>query len=355
MTLPLAGITIVEAQSPECPLALRLASALAGRLAADLGATVVKVEPPGGDPVRHLPPLVGDESALFAFLNAGKRSVALSEDEAGRTALDHLTRRADAMIVDGGLQRARAEAAVCTPTVVLSLFGPHAADADRGSEFTVLARSGLLDIVGDPAREPLRLGGHQVAYAAGLAAYTGLVAALPGAAGPAADIVQVSLLDTAIWLNWKSAATAAAFGTVTTRAGRRANWPVVRCADGWIALVYQDADWPALCDLVGDPRLRDARFATQPGRVANALDFVAIVEQGFAGLTRRQIKQVALERRLPLGPVWELGDVLVDPQLLARNFFATVQRADGASMTMPRAPVIWNGRVFAPGAVPAAP
>jgi crotonobetainyl-CoA:carnitine CoA-transferase CaiB-like acyl-CoA transferase len=71
------------------------------------------------------------------------------------------------------------------------------------------------------------------------------------------------------------------------------------------------------------------------------------------GTTSEQLAHVALERRLPLGPVWDVGELLTDPQLLARQFFAAVTLAGGAAVTIPRVPVIWNGNVFAPGAVPA--
>ncbi|HUN46023.1 MAG TPA: CoA transferase, partial [Stellaceae bacterium] len=198
---PLAGITVVEALSADCPLALRLSAALAGRIAADLGARVVKLEPAEGDPVRRLPPFAtGGCSALFAFLNAGKQSVRDDPVPAAR-----LIERADAALVDERRdERART-------SVVLSMLAPDlpgAAGAGPQSEFSLMALGGLLDIVGDPARQPLRLGGHQLAYSAGLAAYAGLVAGL--LRRPAAETARVSLLDVAVWINWKSAASVAA-------------------------------------------------------------------------------------------------------------------------------------------------
>ncbi|MEJ1979137.1 MAG: CoA transferase [Acetobacteraceae bacterium] len=213
MIRPLSGITIVQVASEECGLGLRLSAALAGRIAADLGATVVLVEPPEGDPLRHVPPMVGDTSALFAFLSAGKRSVVLPP---AADALERLLGGAAALITDAGLARQEALIAVLgsrlspglrRAAVMLTMLGANAPVDDAVSEFTVMALGGLLDIVGEPDRQPLRLGGHQAAYAAGLAAYTGLAAALcspaPGGDSDEPEIVRVSMLETVIWLNWK--------------------------------------------------------------------------------------------------------------------------------------------------------
>ena len=65
MIRPLDGITVVEAVGDDCCLALRLSAALAGRVVADLGAEVVKIEPPTGDPLRRMPPMVGGTGALL--------------------------------------------------------------------------------------------------------------------------------------------------------------------------------------------------------------------------------------------------------------------------------------------------
>lgn len=83
--LPLAGLVVLEIGNPQAPICVRLATSLAGKIAADLGARVIKLEPSGGDPVRRQPPLLsrGDapvRSALFEFLNAGKSSLVLPDD-----------------------------------------------------------------------------------------------------------------------------------------------------------------------------------------------------------------------------------------------------------------------------------
>lgn len=336
---PLAGTTIVEALSVDCPLALRLAASFAGRIAADLGAIVVKLEPAEGDPVRSLPPFdKAGSSTLFAFLNAGKRSVLDTPDIAAR-----VTGAADAILRD----RARHVPSGEPADVVLSMIGER--ETGPHTEFTILALGGLLDIVGDPARQPLRLGGHQLAYSAGLAAYTGLVSGL--FRRPERETVRVSLLEVAVWINWKSVANVTAMGKLSTRAGRAAEWSVVRCKDGYLALVHQPADWEALRQLCGDARLDDPRFADPPARAKNAAALADIVESAVGHLTRAELQTRAMASRMPLGAVWEIKDLLQDPQVISRDFLA-LATAGGSTMLMPRLPVLWNEGAFAPGAVP---
>jgi crotonobetainyl-CoA:carnitine CoA-transferase CaiB-like acyl-CoA transferase len=234
---------------------------------------------------------------------------------------------------------------------LLSMLGRNAPSDVPASEFTVLALGGVLNLVGEPDRQPLRLGGHQVAYAAGLSAFTGLVGAL---CGTAAEVVHVSLLENAVWLNWKNVATAEGGGEVPSRAGRGSDWPIVRCADGWVALVYRDENWPVMRELTGnDPRLADPALGKLNARHARAAEIASIVEEHFARLTRAQLRELSLRRKLPLGPVLTPGEALQDPHHLAREFFATVRLNARQTVTVPRLPVLWSGEAFIPGDVPA--
>src|SRR5437773_1823775 len=100
--LPLERFTLLEVNDRNVPLCLRLATSLAAKIAADLGADVLKIEPPGGDPSRCAPPfLPHGESALFQFLNTSKRSLVLDlVTDAGRSALARLLDQADAVLFE---------------------------------------------------------------------------------------------------------------------------------------------------------------------------------------------------------------------------------------------------------------
>lgn len=297
---------------------------------------MIVLEALGGDPLRAMPPFMprGD-SAVFAFLAAGKQSVVDTPAVAAR-----LLAAADVVLSDVGRGDLPSDGAARIKLAMLEgdLAGPQ-------SEFTIMALGGLLDMVGEPDEAPLRLGGHQLAYAGGLSAYTALISAL--LQRPRAVEATVSLLEVAVWLNWKSAASAALMGTVTTRAGRTAEWPLLRCADGYVALVYMPTDWPALCALCNDERLNDARFDSPAGRRTHAAALADIVEQTFIRLTRQELQELAMARRLPLGPVWNVSDLHSDPQVIGRDFLDAV-------LGLPRLPVLWNGFAFPVGAAPAA-
>ena len=232
------------------------------------------------------------------------------------------------------------------------MLGGDAATQIPASEFTVLALGGVLNMIGEPDREPLRLGGHQAAYAAGLSAFTGLVAALCGAARATPEVVRVSLLETAVWLNWKNVATVATGGEAPGRTGRAADWPVLRCADGWVALVYQDADWPAIRELANnDPRLADPAFATAAGRRSRAGEIASIIERYLANMTRAE------------STIWRCAAACRSAPSSARriswtirisspaNFSRRSRRVMDTASRLPL-PVLWNGAGFAPGGVP---
>lgn len=357
---PLADFTVVEVNAAGMPACLRLAASLATRIAADLGATVIKLEPPGGDPVRRLPPLLprgpeAERSALFQFLNGGKRSVVLDVTApAGRDAAILLAGKADAVVFEspcsiGPALRAAAPAAIEVAAFAADMDLPHR----PASEFTVAALAGLLHMVGEPERPPLRLGGHQIPYAAGLTAFTSLTASLAARRqGRIAPAIRVSLTEVAQWVNWKAASAAHAGGQSPGREGRQSEFQIVACADGHVAVVFTATQWPPLRTLIGDPRLADDRFATRAGRRRHIDALYEILVPWFAGRTRADIQRLAQTRGVPFGPVFSPAELLEAEQYRARDFLATVHHHTLGSLRMPRLPVQWNGRSFTPTAAP---
>lgn len=352
---PLADVTLIESLAGDPPLCLRLACGLAGRIAADLGARVIVLEPAAGDPVRGLGPWVvppqGQRiSALHAFLSCGKsllRLPARRTDEALRTLLGG---RVDGVLAAGGdpaIELARGMGVDAVQVVGFPVEGPGT-DAPL-TEFGVFAWSGMLDMIGDPAREPLRLGGHQASYAAGMSAFTAMMALLAGRqAGRAADVARVSLIETLAWVNWKAVSAAQATGRSPSRRGAKAEFQVMRCQDGWIALVFTVTQYDALVRLIGDPVLSDPRFATRAGRTEHAEAFIAALAPWFAARRRDDIYREAQALGVPLGPVLDAGELLNDPQHLARAFVASVVHPDAGALRVPRLPVRWGTRDLVP-------
>ena len=147
--LPLSRFTVIEVNDAGVPLPLRLAASLAGKIAADLGATVLKIEPPGGDPLRAAPPLLpGGESALFHFLNTSKKSLVLDlGGERGRATLAGLLDKADACLFEEPSQTAELLRASRATPIEIAPFPVGMDPAIPYSEFTLMALGGLLGFV----------------------------------------------------------------------------------------------------------------------------------------------------------------------------------------------------------------
>jgi crotonobetainyl-CoA:carnitine CoA-transferase CaiB-like acyl-CoA transferase len=365
-TLPLQRFTVVEVNDravndKDVPLCLRLAVSLAGKIAADLGATVLKIEPPGGDPVRRAPPMLGatgSESALFQFLNTSKRSLVLDlATQEGRAALSKLLDTAHAVLFEEPASiAALARAGRATPIEVAAFPLEMEAGRRAVSEFTILALGGLLHMVGEPERKPLRLGGHQASYAAGLTAFTGLATALAARdAGRPAPSVRVSLTEVMQWVNWKAASGAEATGESPGREGKQSEFQIVPCRDGHVAVVYTVTQWPATRTLIGDPRLDDPKFATRAGRRRNIAGLYEIILPWFADKTRAEIQQQAQSKGVPFGPVFSPAELLATEQYVARGFLADVAHPTLGRLRLPQLPVQWNGRSFAPRPAPELP
>jgi crotonobetainyl-CoA:carnitine CoA-transferase CaiB-like acyl-CoA transferase len=355
-SLPLARFTIVEVNAPNVAPCLRLATSLAGKIAADLGADVLKIEPPGGDAVRRMPPLLPTgESALFHFLNTSKRSLVLDLDsDVGRARLRALLDRADAILFEEpGAVAALARGARATPIEIAAFPVEMDAASRPVSELALQALGGLMHMIGEPVRKPLKLGGHQASYAAGLTAFTGLAAALAARdAGHRAPAVRVSLAEVLQWVNWKAASGAAATGKSPGREGRSSEFQTVPCRDGHVAVVYTVTQWPALRRLIADPRLEDPRFATRAGRRQHIAALYDILTPWFADKTRDEIGRTAQAKGVPFGPIFTPAELLANEQYLARSFLAEMTHPTAGRLLMPQLPVQWDGRSFAPRPAP---
>lgn len=349
--LPLAGRTVVEIVSQLSSEVVHRAVALAGRIAADLGADVVRLVPAGGDPLAHAAPLMLDgagasASAADAFLNGGKR----------RLAAGAIPASADAVLFDAAMPIPRAFAQVPVRVAVATgvpadLGGPETSVTD----VAILALSGLLDLVGDPDAAPVPFGGHQAAGVAGLAAFSGMMAALAAQAAGAtkSETVHVSAVEACLWSNWKSFAERLYLGRGPTRQGHHAEWQALECADGFAAFVYLEKDWPAVCRLIGDARLTTPPFNTQAGRRADMAGLIEIVKPWYRRHTRAEIYARARALGLPIAPVLSVGEVIEDGQFAAQSFFAAPAGGNPpAAGRVPTIPTRWNGRRFPPRARP---
>ncbi len=294
---PLAGILVADCSTV-------LAGPFCTMLLADLGAEVIKVEPPDGDGTRGWgPPWVGDEAAgtrtaaYYLAVNRNKRSIRLDlKRPAGSEVLRRLLARADVLVENfrpGGLARLGFDEATLealNPRLVhlaISGFGPSGPDADRpGYDFVVQAMAGLMSITGFPDEEggrPTKVGVAVSDVVTGLAGAVAVLAALvgrdrPGDRTPAAGLgqrIDVSLFASTLALLVNQAQNAFVTGRPP---GRRGNahpnivpYETFATADGDLALaVGSERQWRRFCEAIGRPELADdPRFRTNGDRVRN--------------------------------------------------------------------------------------
>ena len=350
--MPLADLVVLEAPRPDAPRVHRLALALAGKMAAELGARVIKAVPPGGDPLHRVPVLPWEQDrnpqALARFLDNSKSlhtTVSTSAGDADGYAM--LAAEANVILTDDPVIQEELSSATGSRKVVCALASFPAGSALNDvpvSEITLLALSGILDIVGDPEREPLMLGGHQAGYAGGLAMFSAMMTGVARLENQGVgDFFDVNIWDVLAWVNWKNVASSYFKpGEKTTREGAAAEWRVVKAKDGWIALVFNQRDWPSLANMIGGALLEDPGLATRSGRAAQRAEYMSVVEAWCRQRTREQIYRQAQEARIPIGPVVEPYEMPDDPHFAARQVITESLDSGFGAFRSPALPVRWN-------------
>jgi crotonobetainyl-CoA:carnitine CoA-transferase CaiB-like acyl-CoA transferase len=306
-----------------------------GRILAALGHHVIKCEPPDGDPLRRREPLDSTGVGLaFTALNADKHSmIADPSDPRGRARISELLHRADLLITD--LNPAAAEAVGLGAseitrrwpglvTVSITPFGLTGDWANRDGD-SLLAESygGLASMIGQNGGRPLSLGGEQAAHAAAATGLLGAMLALHrrGRTGGDGDLVDVALCDVAAYMDWKSDIGFAVTRRVPSRVDASSRpWRMIRAADGWIGVIFQPDQWPALVKLVGDHSLADPRLGSDKTRRAAPEAWWPAIERWAAVRPKEQIYHHAQQLGLPFGYCADVADLATSRQLRARGF-----------------------------------
>lgn len=335
----LRDVIVIEETTEATPFWAVLAIGLAGRLAADFGAQVVRVCE-GTDPLSEERADPGRKAhashlrALRRFLCHGKiNGAAPAPSDPGRSRHHvRLIYQGDADAAD----RFADESSNATGKTVVFVEDAASGGGERSpaSEFTIAAKSGLLDIVGRSDARPLMLGGHQIAYSTGLSGFLAAVALLHG---DDLDRAEVSALGAALWINWKSLAAAAQGRPIPRRSAESGKWRTAPCADGHVALVYFDRDWPTLGKMTGDPVIQALAAERAWTDRNNLTELERRLETWVSSRTREEIAAASKSFGLALGAVWTPAELLADPQYRARNFFTTAD--DNKDEMRPRLPL----------------
>ena len=148
-----------------------------------------------------------------------------------------------------------------------------------------------------------------------------------------------------MWVNWKAIAGVDGAGKSPTRQGSQSEFQVVRCLDGWIAVVFSVTQFEDLRDLVNSPSLHHPKFATREGRLKHMRELYRYLVPWFAVRTRAEVYHEAQRRGVPLGPVCTPADLITDPQNVARGFIVPLADAQVSGARVPRLPVLWSSHI----------
>lgn len=347
----LSGITVIE-------LGQVIAGTFGGVILADLGAEVIKVEPPRGDTARNpnIAPLEG-ESAIHLFMNRGKKSVVLDlKDSRGRELFYRLVTQADAVIDNfrpGVMERLGLDHATLTSikpdlvTVSVTGFGEYGPLRNKAAfDLVVQAYSGHVHITGPEDGDPARVGIPIADIAAGIYSCLSVLAGLVGrslhGSGTHAD---VAMLDTLVSLLSYDAVDFLNSGRKLTRRGTShahiVPWQAFRTSDGYVVVACRDEKfWQNLCDAIGRPDLKDdPRTRDNAARVENRRFVVDTLEAIFPTRTRDEWLAVLDEYDIPNAPVNDLEDVFTDEHVLARGMVASYDHPTVGEVRYPPTPI----------------
>ena len=301
-----------------------VALAYAGKLFSDFGAQVIKLEPPGGDPLRREPPLVetgtGQDSALFAWLNTNKRSV---------TRLDGIA-ECD-VLLDGRPPSHRAAASPpATITAGISWFGDSGPYRDYvASDVTCRALAGIIAGTGPAEGPPSMLGGIAGAAVGGIAAFNAVAAALLSGAPRR---LEVSIHEANVAVAEYQAAQGVTHPEVERRHGVNRFAPtcplgVYPCREGWLGVtIVTPAQFRGFCDMIGAPEVgQDPRFVIGFDRLRHVAELEALFVPRLRERTAEEWFEEALRRRLPFAVVPDMARLLATPTHRARDAFGTVR------------------------------
>jgi crotonobetainyl-CoA:carnitine CoA-transferase CaiB-like acyl-CoA transferase len=326
---------------------------LCGRLLADLGADVIRVEPPEGARSRRLPPFHAGESLYFAFRNAGKRGLTL--DLTQRDDVDRLheqLRGADVWIesfAPGHLESlgfdfdALRERYPKLVIIRISDFGQTGPYRDWiGTDAVLEAMSGMVWKAGIPSKPPL-IPPVPIAYdVAGIvAAFAALAILRERERTGYGQLVDFSVLESvAQTTDWSmsSAAISVAQGIKPTevRMGSGPLYTIYACKGGYVRLVVlSPRQWRAMWEWLGKPEaFADPHFESFVARLQNADVLIPLYTEHFSTMTMEEVSAEAQRRGIVCTPVLRPEEVLANEHLLSRNTFVDMEIAPGVSGPM---------------------
>src|SRR5437762_2277633 len=359
--LPLAGITVIDfGQIFQGPYATFLL--------AKGGADVIKVEPPGGEPLRRRALPEKHATLPFAMLNQNKRAVTLNLKQArGRELLFEMVRRADVLLENfspgtmDGLGVGWSVLREINPRLVYATgsgFGISGPDRDNlAMDLTIQAASGIMSVTGAPDGPPMKAGPTLVDFMGGIHLYAGILTALyqrdrTDGNEPGGRLVEVAMQETV----YPSLAASFEYyhrtGRPPPRTGNRqaglstAPYNVYPAADGHVAIhIVTEGHWRNLLKIMGREELADdPRFKTNAERIAHMDETDALVTEWTRTLPKMEVFARAKANRVPCAPVRTAPEIMRDPHMHERGMLEDVEHPELGSITVLTTPLRPTGR-----------
>lgn len=325
---PFAGLRVIEVAS-------NVAGPYCAKLLADLGADVLKVEPPGGDPSRQLAD-DPERSPLFLYCNTSKRGMTLDlEDAADRDTLAALLASADSLVTDIKPQQLPLADAANLLITAITPYGLSGTRCDvAGGELTLGHAGGLYNLLPvrcrDVDRAPVKLGGNQVGYHGGLTAAlaTGALLLDRRKGHVTGGLIDVSLQDVMLSLVAPNVAGVRYHDSNWSRVpDRPPSMGRLQTSDGYLILnAFDDHHFALFRKLMGNPDwCAGDEWLDMAYRTAHLMEFGAAIDAWALEQERDDLYHRAAQLGIPCGPINDAGDVMSSAQFESRGYFVTVE------------------------------
>ena len=339
MALPLRHLRVLD-------LTQVMAGPFCCQLLGDMGADVVKVEPPGvGDQARRGMgfKMKGEDTAAFLAVNRNKRSVALDlKDDRARSAFYRLVETADVLVenfrpgVSARLGIDYEQLKDVNPRLIyasISGFGQTGPYAKRpGFDLIAQGMSGVMSVTGEPGGAPVKSGIPISDLSAGLfCAFAVLSAQIAREETGRGQYIDTSLFEGALALSiWETAelwATGRAPQPFGSAHRLTAPYQALRTRDGYLTVGGNNQRlWSRLCAVIGrEDLVEDGRFATNPDRMANIEALEAELESALGDRDTGEWVELMLQEGVPAGPINDYRQVFEDPHTIAREMVVEMQ------------------------------
>ncbi len=357
MSTPLAGITVLDfGQIYQGPYATMLM--------AKGGANVIKIEPPGGEPLRRRVIASGGDTTLpMAMLNANKRAVTLNlKSDKGRDLLKQMVAKADILLENfapGAMDRLGVGYAALQPLNPRLIYatgtgyGISGPDRDNlAMDFTIQAQSGIMSVTGQPEGPPTKAGPTLVDFMGGIHLYGAVMTALfHRVATGQGQLVEVAMQETVYCSLAASYDYAYKTGKVPPRAGNRqaglssAPYNAFQTTDGFVAIhVVTEEHWLNLLRAMGREELRDdPRFTTHAARAAHMEETEAVVTAWTRTMAKDAVVAACKAGRIPAAPVRNALEVMEDRHMHARGMLERIDHPSLGPVVLPTTPLRLHG------------